>query len=121
VSIKDCVSWATLQQALIMYWRTQNLWGPGNLVASTVTELDDTPLCLTDVHWDNTGATHGCLSRYRVEDLHYGTVGPAQPFDSHRELWPLVVPSWLMCLVLSGYFPCKVYIDLNLRDSLRCG
>jgi hypothetical protein len=38
-----------------MYWHIQDLWGPTNLVASTVTELED---------------THGCLSRYHVEDLH---------------------------------------------------
>jgi hypothetical protein len=29
------------------------------------------------------------------------------------------VPSWLMCVVLPGYFPCKVTIDLNLCDTLR--
>jgi hypothetical protein len=53
-----------------MYWHIQDLLGPTNLVASTVTELDDTPLYLTDVHWDSVGATHGCPSRYHVEDLH---------------------------------------------------
>jgi hypothetical protein len=26
---------------------------------------------------------------------------------------------WFMCVVLSGYFPCKVTIDSNLRDTLR--
>jgi hypothetical protein len=29
-----------------------------------------------------------------------------------------VVPSWLMCVMLLGYFPCNVYIDLNLCDTL---
>jgi hypothetical protein len=43
---------------------------------------------------------------------------PTWLFDHCRELCPLVVPSWLMCVMLSGYFPCKVYIDSNLRDSL---
>jgi hypothetical protein len=48
--------WLILEaQALIMYWHIQDLWGPTNLVASTVTELED---------------THGCLSMYHVEDLH---------------------------------------------------
>jgi hypothetical protein len=46
------------------------LWGPTDLVALTVAELDDTPPYLTDVHWDSVGATHGCPSRYRVEYLH---------------------------------------------------
>jgi hypothetical protein len=50
VSIKDRIGWALLQQALIMYWRIQDLWGPINLVALMVVELDDTPLCLADVH-----------------------------------------------------------------------
>jgi hypothetical protein len=27
----------------IMYWCIRDLWGPANLIASTVTELDDTP------------------------------------------------------------------------------
>jgi hypothetical protein len=53
-----------------MYRHIQDLWGPANLVASTVTELDDTPLYLTDVHWDSVGATNRCLSRYHMEDLH---------------------------------------------------
>jgi hypothetical protein len=44
--------------------------GPTNLVALTVAELDDTPLHLTDVHWDSVRVTHGCPSRYHVEDLH---------------------------------------------------
>jgi hypothetical protein len=46
------------------------LWGLTNLVASTVAELDDTPPYLMDVHWDSVEATHGCLSRYHVEDMH---------------------------------------------------
>jgi hypothetical protein len=58
------------EQALIMYWCMRDLWGPANLVASTVTELDDTPPYLTGVQWDSVGATHGCPSRYHVEDLH---------------------------------------------------
>jgi hypothetical protein len=46
------------------------LWGLANIVASTVTELDDTPPYLMDVQWDSVGGTHGCSSRCRVEDLH---------------------------------------------------
>jgi hypothetical protein len=46
------------------------LWGPANLGASTVAELDDTLPRLKDVHWDSVWTTHGCLSRYRVEDMH---------------------------------------------------
>jgi hypothetical protein len=46
------------EQALIMYWRIQDLWGPINLVASTVAELDDTPPYFIDVQWDSVRATH---------------------------------------------------------------
>jgi hypothetical protein len=48
VSIKDRVGWPPLQQALIMYWYIQDVWSPTNLVALTVTELDDTLPHFTD-------------------------------------------------------------------------
>jgi hypothetical protein len=32
-----------------------------------------------------------------------------------------MIPMWFMCVVLSGYFPCKVTIDSNLRDTLGYG
>jgi hypothetical protein len=43
---------------------------------------------------------------------------PARLFDYCHELWPLVLPSLLTRVVLSGYFPCKVYTDSNLYDTL---
>jgi hypothetical protein len=46
------------------------LWGAGNIVASTITELDDTLPHLTYVHLDSVWATHRWPSRYRVEDMH---------------------------------------------------
>jgi hypothetical protein len=48
VLVKDHVGWALLQKALIMYCHIQDLWGPTNLVALTVAELDDTPLYFMD-------------------------------------------------------------------------
>jgi hypothetical protein len=30
--------------------------------------------------------------------------GPSQLFDSHRERWPLVLPSWLTCVMLPGWY-----------------
>jgi hypothetical protein len=42
-----------------MYWWIHDLWGPANLVASTVTELYDTLPRFTDVQWDCVWATHG--------------------------------------------------------------
>jgi hypothetical protein len=59
VSIKDRVSWAMLQQALILYWHIRDLWGPANLVALTIAEFDDTLPRFTDVHWNSVRATHG--------------------------------------------------------------
>jgi hypothetical protein len=41
---------------------------------------------------------------------------PARLFDHCCKVWPLMVPSWLTCVVLSGYLPCK---DLNWFKSLR--
>jgi hypothetical protein len=32
-----------------------------------------------------------------------------------------VIHVWFTCVVLSGYFPCKVTIDSNLRDTLGMG
>jgi hypothetical protein len=68
VSIKDHVDWALLQQTLIMYWRIRDLWGPTNLVASMVTELDDTPLYLMDDIGIVFGPSTDNPLRFRVED-----------------------------------------------------
>jgi hypothetical protein len=45
-----------------MYWRIQNLWGPANLVASTVVELDEMLHHLTDVHWSTSSPLLAALS-----------------------------------------------------------
>jgi hypothetical protein len=42
-------------------------------------------------------------------------------FDHCRKLWPLMVPLWLTCVVLLGYLPCKVRINLSLRETLGYG
>jgi hypothetical protein len=83
-----------------------------------VAELDDTPLYFTD----DIGIVFGPPTDYPVRfsrgRRHYGTVGPTQLFDSQCERWPLVIPVWFTCAVLSDYFPCKVTIDSNLHDTL---
>jgi hypothetical protein len=43
------------EQALIKYCRIRDLWGPANLVASTVTKLDDSPPYLMDDRSDSVG------------------------------------------------------------------
>jgi hypothetical protein len=42
-----------------MYWRIQDLWGPANIVALCVTELDDTLPHFMGVQWDSVQSTHG--------------------------------------------------------------
>jgi hypothetical protein len=105
----------------VVYWRIWDLWGPANLVASTVTELDDTSLYFTD----DIGIVFRPPTDYQVRfsrgRRHYGTVGPARLFDSQCERWSLVIYVWFTCVVLLGYFPCKVTIDSNLHDTLRYG
>jgi hypothetical protein len=58
VLIKDCIGWALLQQELIMYWRIWDLWGPANLVASTVADLYDTLPHFADAQWDSVRTTY---------------------------------------------------------------
>jgi hypothetical protein len=41
--------WAQMNKYFIMYWRIRDLWGPANLVASLVAELDDTQPYLSGV------------------------------------------------------------------------
>jgi hypothetical protein len=102
----------------VVYWHIRDLWGPANLVASTVAELDDTPLYFTD----DIGIVFGPPTDYPVRfsrgRRHWGTVGPTRLFDSQCERWSLVIPMWFTCVMLLGYFPCKVTIDSNLRDTL---
>jgi hypothetical protein len=95
--------------------------GSRKLSASTVAELDDTPLYFTD----DIGIVFGPPTDYPVRfsrgRWHLGMMGPAWLFDSQCKRWPLVMPVWFTCVVLLGYFPCKVIVDSNLRDTLGYG
>jgi hypothetical protein len=68
-----------------MYWRIWNLWGPTNLVASCVTELDDTLCCFTGVQWDSVWATHGVFIEAYVWKIALGW-GRTRP-DSLTASW----------------------------------
>jgi hypothetical protein len=105
-----------------MYWCIRDLWGPANLLASMVIELDDTLPRFTVVQWDSVRATYGLPVEVFTwkTSLGWGRTR-SWLFDSHHKRWPLVLPLWLTCVVLSGYFPCKVYIDSNLCNTLRYG
>jgi hypothetical protein len=61
-----------------------------------VAELDDTPLYFTDDIGIVFGPPTDYPSRFFPGRRHQGTVGSAQLFDSHREMWPLVLPLWLV-------------------------
>jgi hypothetical protein len=87
-----------------------------------VIELDDTLPHFVDVQWDSVQTTHGLHVEVFMCKTTVGRGSTrSRLFDSHRERWPLVVPSWLTCVVLLGYFHCKVYIDLSLCDTLGHG
>jgi hypothetical protein len=105
----------------VVYWRIRDLWGPVNLVTSMVVELVDTPLYFTDDIGIVFGPPRDYPSRFSRGRQHEGTVRPAQLFDSQCERWPLVIHMWFTCVMLSGYFPCKVTIDSNLHDTLGYG
>jgi hypothetical protein len=86
----------------VVYCRIWDLWGPINLVALTIVELDDTPPYFTDDIGIVFGPPTDYPSRFSCGRWHYGTVGPAQLFDSHRERWSLV------CLRGSRVSCCQV-------------
>jgi hypothetical protein len=85
-----------------------------------VAELDNTIPRFSDDRRDSVWATHGLPVEVFALKTTLGR-GRTQSrlFDSHHERSPLMVPSWLTCVVLQGYFPCKVTIDSNLHDTPR--
>jgi hypothetical protein len=103
-----------------MYWRILDLWDSTNLVASTVAELDDTPLYFMDDIGIVFGPPMDYPARFRVEDDN--TVRWAW-LDS---LIVIATGGHLWCLCSSCVSCCQVvtlqgYIDSNLRDTLRYG
>jgi hypothetical protein len=85
-----------------MYWSLRGLWGPINLVASCVAETKAILPNLMGVHWDSAWATFGCSSQYRVEDMHYGEVGPDHLLDRIVKCGH----SWCLCASQVSY--CQV-------------
>jgi hypothetical protein len=105
----------------VVYWRIWDLWGLANLVALTVTELDDTPLYFMDDIGIVFGPPTDYPKRFSRERRHQGSVSPARLFDSQYERGQLVMHVWLTSIVLSGYFPYKGTVDSNLCDTLGYG
>jgi hypothetical protein len=119
-----CVNWGpvvwTRWTRLIIYWHIRDLWGPVNLVALTIAALNVTLPSFTDVHWDSVRVTHRLLVEVFTRKMTLGW-GRTRP-DS---LIVIVKGGHLYCLCgsrvscLSGYFPCKVYIDSKLHDTFE--
>jgi hypothetical protein len=118
VLIKDHVGCALLQQALSCVLTHTWFVGLCKLSSLTVIELNDTLPRFTGVHWDSVRATHKLPVEVFTWKMALGR-GRTRLFDSQCEWWPPVIPMWFMCVMLSGYFPCKVTIDSNLRNTLR--
>jgi hypothetical protein len=55
-----------------MHRRIWDLWGPANLVALCVSELDDTIPRFTGVKWDSVQATHGVSAKAYVWKMALG-------------------------------------------------
>jgi hypothetical protein len=104
-----------------MYWHIQDLWGPANFVASCVTETEAILPYLTGVHQDSAWATHGCPSRYYVEDVYYGEVGSDHLLDHIMNCGHSWCPpvSRVSCYLV--YTLTRLTIDYNLHDTLGNG
>jgi hypothetical protein len=64
-----------------MYWRIWDLWGPAKLVGSLVTETEAILHYLLNDIGIVYAPPNRCPSRYRMEDVHHGDVGPDLLFD----------------------------------------
>jgi hypothetical protein len=88
-----------------VYRCIRDLWGPANLVALMVAELVDTPLYFMNDIGIVFEPPTDYPARFSCGRRHKGTVGLARLFDSQCERWPLLIPVWFTCVVLSGYLP----------------
>jgi hypothetical protein len=79
------------------------------------------PYHLMDVIRESVGPPTVCSPRHMRGRRHKGEVGPGLTLWPRHELWPLMLPPWLTCVVLSGYTLARLVIDSNLHDTLRLG
>jgi hypothetical protein len=116
-----CYRLGPIEQALIMYWRIWHLWGPTNLVASTVVMLADTPPYLTDVYWDSVGAPTDArrgITWKACTRVRWARLDSLIIVVNCGHSWCLHEPRVSCCHVLSLAW---CIIDLNLRDTLKNG
>jgi hypothetical protein len=94
------VSVVPLQRALSCVLTHMGCNPPQKHSSLTVVELDDTLPCFMDDRRDSVRATHGLPGEVFAWKTTLGRGRTwSRLFDSHRERWPLVWPSWLTCVM----------------------
>jgi hypothetical protein len=88
------------EQVWVVYWHIRDFMGSYKLSSS---------MCHHDGSYHTTpnGCTV-CPLRYTCGRRALGWGGPWSSLWPRCELLPPVVPFWPTCVVLSGYYPCKV-------------
>jgi hypothetical protein len=107
-----------LQQALSCILMHTGISPPQKLNSSMVTELDDTLPCFTNDRRDSVRATHGLPGEgFMWKTALRWSSTRSQLFDSHRERWPLMWPSWLTCVMLWGYFSLARWLLIQISAT----
>jgi hypothetical protein len=73
------------------------------------------------VHQDSAWATHECPSWYRMEDVHYGEVGPDRLLDHVMNCGHLWCPPGSRVSCCQVCTLVRLTIDSNLRNTLGNG
>jgi hypothetical protein len=99
---------------------TRFFWGPKNLLALTVAELDDTLPYLTGDTWDSAWATHGVSAEAYAWKMctrvRWAGLDSLIVVVNCCHSWCLRGPHVLCCQVISL---ARLTIDFNLHDTLR--
>jgi hypothetical protein len=109
------------KQVWVVYWRIWDFLGPTNILASLVTELDNTLPYLMDDRREGAWATHGVSVEAYVwktyTRVRWARLNSLIVIVNCCHLWCPPGPRVLCCQVIS-LASCK--IDLSLRDYYRC-
>jgi hypothetical protein len=112
MSIKAHVGWALMNKHLIMYWCLWDIWSPTNLVASCVTELDNTLPNLWMSRKDSVGPPTECLPRHLKTALGLGRTRP----DSLITSWDIAThgaPTTHRCRVVR-FIPMQGWLSTRI-------
>jgi hypothetical protein len=116
LSIDHLARWARL----IMYWRIQDLWGPANLVASLVAELDDTPPYFTSdigIVWGPPMDVCQGIAWKTCTRVRWARLNSLIVIVNYGHSWCLCGSCVSCCQVVT----LQGYIDSNLYDTLGYG